>query len=261
VKLNARKQLTVLGGALLVYAALVFVTYLLTPLDQLTAPGQAVPATTIAMPRWVFASANAGIVLVVYGLLGTGAYWFALRLQLPCLYREGAGWRAWVVWPMLLGLGMGGLMVIGDHLFSVAAKTPAFPHPAFPLSVLTSASAGIGEEILARGFIFGLWGLGLTAILRGQRGRSAGLWIANIIAALAFGALHIPTAMLLLGAKSPADLPMGTLAELFVLNGILGLAAGERMMREGLVAAMGLHFWADVVWHVIWPMIGFGSGL
>ena len=258
---NARKQLTVLGGALLVEVALVFVTYLVTPLGQLTAPGQVAPTAITAMPRWLLASANAGIVLAVYGLLGMGAYWFATKLRLPALYREGAGWRAWVLWPMLLGLVIGVVLIIGDRIFSAAGGTPGFPHPAFPLSVFASASAGIGEEILARGFILGLWGLGLTAILRGQRGRTTALWIANIIAALAFGALHLPAAILLLGVTSPADLPTATLAELFALNGILGLAAGERMMRDGLVAAMGLHFWADVVWHVVWPMFIPGSGL
>ena len=255
---NTKKQLTVLAIALAIYAGLVFLTYLVTPLDQLSVPGQAVPATVTAIPRWVLASANAAIVLVVYGLLGLGAYWFALKLHLPGLYREGAGWRAWLVRPILPGMAIGVLLVIGDRIFSAAGGTPGFPHPAFPLSILASASAGIGEEILARGFILGLWGLGLSAILRGQRGRSAALWTANIIAALAFGALHLPTAMLLLGATSPAGLPTATLAELFVLNGILGLVAGEQMMRDGLVAAMGLHFWADVVWHVAWPILKLG---
>ena len=112
--------------------------------------------------------------------------------------------------------------------------------------------------MLARGFILGLWAVGLSAIFRGDRGRTAALWIANIIAALAFGALHIPTAMILLGVASPAALPTTTLAELFALNGILGLVAGERMMRDGLVAAMGLHFWADVIWHVVWPVVSLG---
>jgi len=255
MKHNTRKQLTVLGVALVIYAALAFLTYIATPLDQLTAPGQTAPVSITAMPRWVLASANAAIVLVVYGLLGLGAYWFALKLQLPGLYREGAGWRAWLVWPLLLGLGIGVLLVIGDQLFSAAGGSAGFPHPPFPLSILASGAAGIGEEILARGFILGLWALGLRAILRG---RAAALWIANLIAALAFGALHLPTAMLLLGVTSPAGLPAATLAELFVLNGILGLAAGERTMRDGLVAAMGLHFWADIVWHVVWPMVKLG---
>jgi membrane protease YdiL (CAAX protease family) len=252
---NNRKQLTFLGSALVVYAALVFITYLATPFDQLAAPGQASHTMVTAMPRWQLASASAAIVLVAYGLLGLAAYWFAAKLQLPGFYREGAGWQAWLMRPMLLGLAIGVLLVIGDRIFSAAGGMPGFPHPAFPLSVLASGSAGIGEEILARGFILGLWGIGLRAVLRGERGRTVALWAANVIAALAFGALHIPTAMILLGVASPAALPTTTLAELFALNGILGLAAGERMMRDGLVAAMGLHFWADVVWHVIWPLV------
>jgi hypothetical protein len=36
---NNRKQLTFLGSALVVYAALVFITYLATPFDQLAATG------------------------------------------------------------------------------------------------------------------------------------------------------------------------------------------------------------------------------
>ena len=48
-----------------------------------------------------------------------------------------------------------------------------------------------------------------------------------------------------------AWLPAMMLAELIVLNGILGLLAGESFARDGLVAAAGVHFWADVVWHVI----------
>jgi len=35
----------------------------------------------------------------------------------------------------------------------------------------------------------------------------------------------------------------------------VALVAGERCRRDGLVAAMGVHFWADIVWHVIWPLV------
>jgi len=43
-----------------------------------------------------------------------------------------------------------------------------------------------------------------------------------------------------------------------LLNSIVSLVAGERYMRNGLVAVMGIHFWTDIVWHVIWPLIGRG---
>ena len=80
--------------------------------------------------------------------------------------------------------------------------------------------------------------------------------IANVIAALAFAAGHLPTAMLLLSATTPANIPTLVLAEVFLLNGLVGVVAGERYMRDGLIAAAGVHFWTDIIWHVIWPLIG-----
>lgn len=72
----------------------------------------------------------------------------------------------------------------------------------------------------------------------------------NVLLAVIYS---LPSAMLLLGASTPVDLPTPLLAELLLLNGILGLVAGERLFREGLVAAIGVHFWVDIVWHVIYP--------
>jgi len=40
----------------------------------------------------------------------------------------------------------------------------------------------------------------------------------------------------------------------FLLNGMIGLVAGERYMKDGLVAAVGVHFWTDIVFHVIWGL-------
>jgi hypothetical protein len=100
----------------------------------------------------------------------------------------------------------------------------------------------------------GLWAL-LVHILLRRRRRAAALWIGNAIAALAFSASHLPAAMYLMNAATPAALPPLILIELFLLNSLMGLVAGERYMRDGLVAAMGVHFWADVVWHVIVPAL------
>jgi hypothetical protein len=60
--------------------------------------------------------------------------------------------------------------------------------------------------------------------------------------------------MLIVGVETPAGLPPLVLAEIFLLNGVLGLVAGERYIKDGLLAAAGVHFWADIVWHVLWPL-------
>lgn len=251
--MNTKSQALVLGGFVSFYAALGLLSYLVIPIEQL-APG-AGQATSLNQPRWVLALANGGIILVLYGLAGLGGIWFARRLSLPAVYREGAGWRQWFVIPMLAGLGMGVLLVVADQIFAAAAHWQGFPHPQFPFSLIASATAGIGEEILFRSFILGLWAFLANLFLHRWRATQAALWIGNVIAALAFGAGHLPAAMFLLGVTTPAAIPAPILLELIILNGMLGLVAGERYLRVGLVAAIGVHFWADIVWHVVWPLV------
>ncbi len=93
------------------------------------------------------------------------------------------------------------------------------------------------EEILLR---FGL----LTALMvlfgRG-RGGGAGFWPANLGAALAFGALHLP----LLGV-SGSPLTAGAVTAVIAGNTVLGMTFGWLYRRRGLEAAMLAHGAADV---------------
>jgi hypothetical protein len=193
---------------------------------------------------------------VVYGLLGLAGFWLARKLDLPGIYRPEAGWRAWVLTPLVIGAIAGVAIVAVDRLFASLGDWGGFDHPAFPFSLVASATAGVGEEILYRLFLMSVWAFLLNLVLRRWDATRVALWAANLVAALVFAAAHLPAAMLLVGASTPGDLPPLMLAELFLLNGLLGLVAGERFMKEGLVTAVGVHFWADVVWHVAWPLIG-----
>jgi Type II CAAX prenyl endopeptidase Rce1-like len=213
-----------------------------------------VPMPDMGVSNAVVGLANAGIVLVVYGLLGLGGYWFARKFSLPVVFSKDGNWQRWFFVPMLLGLACGVALVIGDLLFAPINNIGRFAHPGFPVSIFASISAGIGEEIAFRGFVFGLWGFILNWLLKRFNGRTLALWIANIIAALAFGAGHLGTIMILTGASSLAALDPVLLAEVFLLNGVVGLVAGDRYIKDGLVAAAGVHFWADVVFHVIWGL-------
>lgn len=248
-----RKQLTVYLILLVVYALSAFATYAFF-MDEL-AVTIGIPIPDMGVPAWVLGLVNAGIVLVVYGLLGLAGFWFARRLELPGIFSEDGNWQRWFVIPLLLGLVCGVLVVAGDLFFAPINGFGRFPHPDFPISILASLSAGIGEEIMFRGFVFGLWGFLLNWLFKRFNGRTVALWIANVIAALAFGAGHLGTIFFLTGASSLAELNPVLLAEVFLLNGVSGLIAGERYMKDGLVAAAGVHFWADVVFHVMWGLV------
>jgi membrane protease YdiL (CAAX protease family) len=248
-----RKQLVVLFILLVVYALSAFVTYAFF-VDEIAATA-GIPMPDMGVSNSVLGLANAGIVLLVYGVLGLTGYWFARKLELPGIFSEAGNGRRWFFIPLLLGLACGVVLTVGDLLFAPVNGFGRLVHPAFPLSILASIGAGIGEEIAFRGFVFGLWGSLLTWLLKRFNGRTTALWIANVIAALAFGAAHLGTVMILTGASSLAELSPVLLIEIFLLNGIIGLFAGERYMKDGLVAAVGVHFWTDVVFHVLWGLL------
>lgn len=247
-----RKQLSVFTILILLVALSAFVTY--TFFIEEVAASAGVPLPDLGVSDAVLGLANAGIVLVMYGILGLLGYWFARKLELPGIFSEGGNWRRWFLIPLALGLLCGTVVVIGDVLFAPINGFGRFPHPEFPISIFASISAGIGEEITFRGFVFGLWGAILSWLLRRFNGRNVALWIANAIAALAFGAGHLGTLLVLTGASSLAELNPVLLVEVFLLNGIIGLVAGARYMKDGLVAAAGVHFWTDMVFHVLYGL-------
>ncbi len=248
-----RKQLTVFFIMLYAYALCVFVTY--TFFANQLAESAGTPMPDMGVSPAALGLENAGIVLVGYGLLGLAGYWLARKVGLPGIFSEDGNWKRWFAIPLGLGAACAVLFILGDILFAPINGFGRFPHPAFPLSIIASLSAGIGEEILFRGLVFGLWAFILTWVLRRFKGRTAALWIANILAALAFGAGHLGTVFVLTGAKRLVDLNPILLVEVFLLNGIVGLVAGQRYMKDGLVAAFGVHFWSDMVWHVLWGLV------
>jgi membrane protease YdiL (CAAX protease family) len=252
--LKDKKQLTVFMALLGLYAVLAFVTYTFFS-NQFTPPPDNGSAVSRLAP-WQLGLINAGVIFFLYGLLGWGGYWVAHKLGLPGVFSPDGNWRRWVVIPLLYGLALGVIVIAGDQLISRLAGTPEFSHPSFPLSIIASVTAGIGEEIAFRMFVLGLWAFLLNLLLKHWHATKLALWLGNLIAALIFAAGHLSSAAYLLGAASPAQIPTPVLVEIFLLNGIVGLVAGERYMRDGLVAAAGVHFWTDIVWHVVWPLLG-----
>lgn len=249
--MNVRQQLQVLATFVGVIALLIF---LVSAFDLVQAPpGVPIEPPPISASPWEVGLINAGIVVLLYGALGAIGLWFARRLDLPGVFRANSDRRDRFFKPLFIGLATGALLVILELFFVHVLGIRPFDHPEFPISLIASATASIGEEIVFRMFVMGLWAFLLNLLLRRWGARTAALWIANVLGALAFGAAHLPAAMLILDVSSPAQIPFWVLFEIFLLNGILGLVAGVRYVRDGLVAAIGVHFWADIVLHVLAP--------
>jgi hypothetical protein len=210
------------------------------------------------VPTWQLALANAGIIFVVYSLIGLLGLWLARKIDLPGVFRPGATFREWFIRPLIVGAIGGVFLVVIDRLISRYGDFGGFPHPVFPGSILASLTAGIGEEIVFRLFVMSLWAVILNWLLgklfRKRDTRPWALWSANIIAALAFAAGHLGSAMFIFDVTNPLDLPALVLLMIFALNGLVGILTGWLFIADGLIAAASVHFWVDIVWHVIYGL-------
>ncbi|MCB8822125.1 CPBP family glutamic-type intramembrane protease [Microvirga rosea] len=149
-----------------------------------------------------------------------------------------------VVRSFLIAAGLGiiaGLMVVAADLMVFQAGATRFSMPAFDrslgLSLLTGVLyGGVNEEVLMRLFLVsGLVYLLVRIFTKDRKMRSWHQWTAIVIAALVFGAAHLPFTSLL-----TALTPLIILRAL-VLNGIVGLLCGRLYVLFGVEAAMIAH--------------------
>jgi membrane protease YdiL (CAAX protease family) len=102
---------------------------------------------------------------------------------------------------------------------------------------------GVTEELLTRLFLVSLlaWGLGFVWKAPSGLPAAGAFVVAIVLAALLFGALHLPAT----AAIAPLSLMLVTRA--LLLNGIAGVVFGFLFWRYGLEAAMFAHASAHLV--------------
>ncbi|TMD57371.1 MAG: CPBP family intramembrane metalloprotease [Chloroflexi bacterium] len=156
--------------------------------------------------------------------------------------------RLWPV-PVATGLAVAIAIVVLDlavfepNLPAITTPTGATPGPL--LGLLASFYGGITEELLTRLFMVSFFAWLLSPFLRG----AALYWFAIVVAALLFGAGHLPATGLLMPLT-----PLVVIRAL-VLNGVAGIAFGVLYWRYGLEAAMLGHFAGDLGLHVVAPAL------
>lgn len=214
----------------------------------------------------VVALAQGAQAMVVFGVLA----WLGLRMG----HRVGLGsplMHAWLVrrqrpdWArlrplqaVLLGLAAGAAILALVPLIDRAM--PPMLNPPADAGAGTSALngflasfyGGIAEELQLRLFLMTLL-LWIVARLRGATPPAWMYWAAIVVAALLFGAGHLPAAAKLWGLDGIVIL------RTLLLNGIAGVVFGWLYWRRGLEMAMLSHFSADIVLHVAAPLLSSGN--
>jgi len=217
--------------------------------------GYLLPTQQLPASKPVIALASAAIMLVLYGGLGFVGLKLSQKLGFADLWDSRVSNKQRFLLPALIGIGLGIFFILADAIFSKFQTSGPLPHPPFPTSLVASAAAGIGEELIFRLFFisFGVWLISYL-LLKGKWQNQI-FWIVAFLSALAFALGHLPSMMLLLDFKTVGEIPPVLMSEIILLNGVLSLFAAYYLRKFGFLAAVGIHFWADVVWHVIWGVI------
>ncbi|MCL5435914.1 MAG: CPBP family glutamic-type intramembrane protease [Patescibacteria group bacterium] len=205
------------------------------------------------IPKHVLALANAGIVLVFYGILGVLGLWLSRKAGFPAVWDSQVSVKQRFYTPALVGLAGGLVIIVGDLVLSQFNTIGHFAHPPFPTSLVAALSAGIGEELLFRLFFMSFWFLLLSFFFK--KNQTMLFWFVAGLSALAFASAHFPAIFYLYGYRTITDMPMALVWEIVVLNSIIGLLCAWQFKKAGFLAAVGVHFWTDIVWHVIYGLL------
>jgi len=181
-------------------------------------------------------------------------------LSLPLLdaleVRQGAGAVFKRILPMaLLGGGIAFVIVLLVQpvfkSFLPASLTQSRPHIAAWKGLLASLYGGIDEEVLMRLFLMSLiaWLLALKWHSANGVPRKGVLLAANLVAALLFGAGHLP------GVASVTTLTPAIIVMVVTLNAAGGVIFGYLYALRGLEAAMIGHLSADILLHFVRPIV------
>ena len=245
-------SMSIYVGLIIVLAALGAMNVFL-PQGSFTATG---PDQQFPASRPLMALVTAGIMLIVYGGLGFLGLQLSQKLGFPALWEPVVSNRQRLLIPAVVGVGLGLFFIVADVFLQRWHPLGGLPHPPFPTSVVASAVAGIGEEVIFRLFFIPFWmWLISTVILRG-RWPGEVFWGAAVFSALVFTLGHLPLVMFVLGLENVTQIPAALLAEIILLNGVVSLFAAYYFRQSGFLAAVGIHFWTDIIWHVVWGWFG-----
>ena len=116
--------------------------------------------------------------------------------------------------------------------------------------MVTAIGAATGEEIPFRLFFISFWAWLLGKVILHGRRLTIVYWVVSVVAALAFGAAHLPAFVVIPEVSAISRLSPFLLLEVFLLNGLMSIFAAYYFNKYGFLAPVGIHFWTGIVWHV-----------
>jgi membrane protease YdiL (CAAX protease family) len=241
-----------------IYIGLIITLAILAAINVFLPQGSFIPTLPeqeLLAPKPVLALMSAAVMLILYGGLGFLGLRLSQKLGFADIWDSKVSNKQRFLIPALIGAGIGVFFILVDVILSQFHSLGALPHPPFPTSLVASATAGIGEELIFRLFFIPFWVWLISYVILKKRWQNQIFWLVAVFSALAFAFGHFPSVMILFGLNNINEIPLALMSEVILLNGVLSLFAAYYFRKFGFLAAVGIHFWTDGVWHVVWGMI------
>jgi len=237
-----------------IYFGLILTLAILAAINVFLPYPQLIAGATMPAPKLVLAIANVAMILILYGGLGFTGLVLSKKIGLPEIWDKKVSNREKFLIPLIVGVGLGIFLIVADMVFANFNTIGRFVHPPFPNSIIASGAAGIGEEVIFRLFFIPFWVWLISFVILKKRFFNQFFWLISIASALAFSLGHTASIMILYNFTSFGQIPLVVFGEMILLNGTISLFAAYYFRRFGFLAPVGIHFWTDIVWHVIWGL-------
>jgi len=237
-----------------IFFGLVLALAILSAINVFLPQGEIVGQFELPASKPVLAMVNFFIMLILYGGLGFLGLILARKLGFAEIWDEKISNKQRFWNPLLIGIVLGGVFIVTD-LFFRSIHGITLPHPPFPTSLVASAIAGIGEEVLFRLFFISFWVWLISHVIFRKKYQNKIFWIVAVVSAIAFSFTHLPATMMIFGFNSISEIPVAFHVEVLLLNGSLSLIAAYYFRKYGLLAIIGIHFWLDIIWHVVYGVL------
>jgi membrane protease YdiL (CAAX protease family) len=241
--------------SLKIYIGLIVTLAILAAINVFLSQGVFLSTQTLPASKPVLALANAAIMLILYGGLGFLGLKLSSKLGFADIWDLRVSNKQRFLIPALVGGVIGIFFILADVIFSKFHSLGPIPHPPFPTSLVASVTAGIGEEVIFRLFFISFWVWLISYVILKKRWQNQVFWVVSVFSALAFALGHFPSVMILFGLNTIQGIPFTLISEIILLNGVISIFAAYYFRKYGFLAAVGIHFWADIIWHTIWGMI------
>ena len=213
------------------------------------------PEQDFPVSRPLMALISFFIVLIVYGGTGFIGLKLSTKIGLPELWDTKISLKNKILSPIYIGIIIGIIFIVADTLFVRIFSQKSLHYIDFPFSIIASINAGIGEEIIFRLFYISFFVWLFSKKIYKNKYQNRIFWIVTIISTLTFALSHIPSIMALLNYKTINEIPVGQIIEIIVLNSLVSIVCAINFKKNGIISAMGIHLWTDMIYHVVWWVI------